>query len=131
MFSFRPLLILLLCIATLVMRIGGLHAHLCIDGDESPTVLHFEDAGLHASLHHEGIERASDHHDDLELKVDGDALTKLGSLELPALVALFLLALLLPAAAARLPRFAAAWLQPRSAIHLRPPLRGPPRFSLA
>lgn len=119
----RLWLLSLLCIAVLVMRVGGAHLHLCFDGSEPPASLHFEDAGHHPD-HHVA-------HDDVDVSLLADALTKTGKLglDLPLLLlAAFCLSFLLRASPQAFRRRAALDLRPPPA-HLRPLLRGPPAFA--
>lgn len=114
-------LLTLICAALLFARLGGAHVHLCLDGNEPPASLHVTDSGHHAD-HHDG--RA---HDDRDVWLVGDALTKPGKwgLDLPLLLAALWLVTVLfarlritaadpPQRAASPPRFC------------RPLLRGPP-----
>lgn len=117
----RPWLLTLACVALLFARLGGAHVHLCLDGSEPPASLHVTDSGHHAD-HHDGQA-----HDDRDVWLVGDALTKSGkwSLDLPLLLAaLWLVAVLfarLRITATDPPRRAAS--PPR---FCRPLLRGPP-----
>lgn len=143
--AFRSPLLVLACIAMLVMRLGGVHQHFCLDGSEAPSALHFVDAGLHhlgsddghGHRHHRqdlGSQHLADdgHHDDVEVPVANDALTKLASLDLTALAILVIATFVLSPAGRRIrlgTRLAARL--PRLPPHLRPPLRGPPHFFCA
>ncbi len=140
MIASRSLLLVLACIAMLVMRLSGAHQHFCLDGTEAPSALHFADAGLHHvgndDIHHHRQDIGSrhliddDHHDDVEVPVAADALTKLASLDLPALAILVIaIFALLPTGGMMLIRPRLAVRRPRPPLHLRPPLRGPPDFS--
>ncbi|WP_293373708.1 hypothetical protein [Nevskia sp.] len=135
----RRLLIVSLCIALLALRFGGAHLHLCFDGSEAPSALHFADAGLHHADAGQGhadkrsLSGDGAHHDDVEVSIASDAIAKLSSsLDVPTLAVLLIAALLLfcqgrtPA-----PSVPSRLRLPRSPLHLRPPLRGPPRHSFA
>ncbi len=116
----RPWLLTLFCVALLVVHVGGAHLHLCFDGSEPPSSLHLMDSGLH----HAGP-GADAGHQDVNLALAGEALTKLklGSidLDLPVLlIAALLVWSLLQAPRHRVPVFSSA------ARILWPPLRGPP-----
>lgn len=114
-------LLTLICAALLFARLGGAHVHLCLDGSEPPASLHVTDSGHHAD-HHDGQT-----HDDRDVSLLGDALTKSGKsgFDLPFVLAALWLATVL---FARL-RITAADSPPPYAspprFH-RPPLRGPP-----
>jgi len=129
----RPLLLVMACIAMLVMRLGGVHQHLCFDGSEAPSALHFVDGGLHHvdSGHGASIDD-SFHHHDVEVSAADDGVTQLPSLDLPVLALLIAVSLLLPLGRRNGLRPARLYtrLSP-SPLHLRPPLRGPPSFSFA
>lgn len=131
--STRPFLLLLACIAVLVMRLGGVHQHLCFDGSEAPSALHFVDGGLH-HVETAGGDLISDdvHHHDVEVSAADDGVTKLPSLDPPVLALLIAVSLLLPLArrSGLRPARPATRLAP-PALHLRPPSRGPPRYSFA
>jgi len=129
----RPFLLVLACIAVLVMRLGGVHQHLCFDGSEAPSALHFVDGGLH-HIETAGGDLISDdvHHHDVEVSAADDGVTQLPSLDLPVLALLIAVSLLLPLA--RRSGLRPARLYTRLSpppLHLRPPLRGPPSFSFA
>lgn len=129
----RPLLLVLACIAMLVMRLGGVHQHLCFDGSEAPSALHFVDAGLHHVDTDSGSLVSDDvHHHDVEVSAADDGVTQLPSLDLPVLALLIAVVLLLPLGrrnGLRPARAVTRLAQPP--LHLRPPSRGPPRFSFA
>ena len=113
-------LLTLICAALLFARLGGGHLHLCLDGSEPPASLHVTDSGHHADHHDD------QGHDDRDVSLLDDALTKSGKsgLDLPLLLAALWLAVLF----ARL-RITAADPPPRSTSpprFCRPPLRGPP-----
>lgn len=131
--TIRPLLLVLACIAVLVMRLGGVHQHLCFDGSEAPSALHFVDGGLHHVETASGNLISDDvHHHDVEVSAADDGVTKLPSLDLPVLALLIAIGMLLPPArrSGLRPARLVTLLAP-SRAHLRPPLRGPPSFSLA
>lgn len=118
------LLIALLCAVLLVMRLGGAHLHLCLDGSEPPISLHVADSG-----EHHPAETSTAPHADQDVAIGADVLAKKsgGGFDLAALA--FAIAFLL-FLAFRAPgiRPQALALPLRSArTRLRPPLRGPPR----
>ncbi len=115
-------LIAILCIAVIVLRVGGTHLHLCFDGDEPPVSLHVADSGIHH------LDEPAGDHSDREVTPGADALVKKSSNSFDGLALALLCALLL---------FMATRGQPVSTSrrvpvllpfrpHLRPPLRGPP-----
>lgn len=121
----RPWLLTLVCVALLFAPLGGAHLHLCLDGSEPPASLHVTDSGHHAD------HRDDRAHDDRDVSLVGDALTKSGKsgFDLPLLLAaLWLVTVLF----ARL-RITAAAASPQRAASpprfCRPPLRGPPLSS--
>ena len=115
--------LILLCVALLVVRVGGAHLHLCFDGNEPPVSFHpvedsdhHDEAGLSAS------------HDDTDVALSAASIAKSGKqiLDLSLLALLpFLMCLLLPQMR-QLFFTSAPRLLPTLAFHLRPPLRGPP-----
>ena len=117
-----PLLfVALLCASVLFVRGGGMHLHLCFDGKESPTEIHWADSGLHNDAEH-AVEPHTDQ--DVEFGEVAGKLSKTVS-DLPfAVVAVLSLLFLRSHASERLaPRPAA---RPSSSSFYRPPLRGPP-----
>ena len=127
MFASRHLrlLMVLLCAAVIVLRIGGTHLHLCFDGSEPPVSLHLSDSGMH-----HGEEAASAPHADQDVSIDAEALVKKSSaaFDLTALAFVFaLLLFFLPRSRNPLPAFFAPPRLSPARIRLRPPLRGPPR----
>lgn len=111
-------------LAVLVTRLGGVHLHLCFDGNEAPATLHAPDTADHAHSHHHMDGQQADK----DLDVLGAMLVKKsgGSADLPALLAVCLvLLLLLPHARGQWPAAASHFVFPQFLL-LRPPLRGPP-----
>lgn len=89
MITSRPLLLVLACIAMLVMRLDGVHQHLCFDGSEAPGALHFVDAGLHHVETKHGVSIDDRFHlHDVEVSATNDDGTQLPSLDLPVLALL-------------------------------------------
>ena len=139
-FSCRSLFLLLVLCAT-VLRMGGAHVHVALDHDEALPVLH---DGWHANapdqhaIHAEQDADAHDHaaHDHnsyqhAQVSLDQQALSKkLGAdLALDALLfVLILLCIPLAVGTLRLPSIN-SFLPATRLVHLRPPLRGPPRLS--
>lgn len=122
------LLIVTLCVAVAVLRVAGLHLHLCMDGSEPPISMHFEDAGVH----HLDEASAGDAHTDRDLTVAADVVVKkpIDTLDLSLLGAFYALLLYLLARPRECPAFVPLSVPVRSArTRLRPPLRGPPRFA--
>ena len=127
-------LIAILCIAVVVLRVGGPHLHLCFDGSEPPVTLHVTDFGdHHAGSHHADDSHAETlladfAHEDQDVGVGSDLVSKKLSGDADVAVLALLCALLL----FLIPRQLGttfAWLIPVAGpdrSHLRPPLRGPP-----
>ncbi len=114
-------LILWLALTFVGAQLMGAHLHLCFDGSEPPATLHVADTDHHADHH------TSDAHDDLDVSAFGEAIAKLGQLQLDLpviLLAVLLLPLLLGG------RHGLPAERPRPFVSpplfLRPPLRGPP-----
>ncbi len=115
----------LLCLAIFVMRVGGEHLHVCLDGGQ-PLV------AVYLAADTEGSERANSAgkpHHDLDLSLSGDALAKKfdNALMLPALlfagILLFVIRLL---SSPIIPRFRERPFQAVPLSRFRPPLRAPP-----
>jgi hypothetical protein len=118
-------LIAALCLALVVLRVGGVHLHLCFDGSEPPISYHVADSGIHHLDEHE----AGETHSDRDMALGEDVLLKKPAKAQDSLLFLFAFALLL----FLLSRSA----EPRPAVDAparrhpgfswwRPPLRGPP-----
>ena len=118
-------LITALCLALVILRVGGIHLHFCLDGSEPPVSYHVGDSGVHHLDEHD----AGESHSDRDMALADDVLLKKSAKTQDSLLFLFALALLLylvsrssearPAAGPpRRIRHAFSWL--------RPPLRGPP-----
>jgi hypothetical protein len=117
--------IALLCIAILVMRVGGAHLHLCLDGGEPPVSVHLSaDAGTDDS--HVGVGKT---HHDQEVSLSGEILPKKldGVLQLPVVLAAAVLLFLLPLVSVPvIPRARTALIHSIPIFRIRPPLRAPP-----
>jgi hypothetical protein len=111
-------------LTVLTVRASDTHLHLCFDGQEPPTTVHFADASVHHDDHHEGEDHADKDVDPFvgTLAKSGDADTGVALLaSIPAL------AIFLPVMRGAPPMLPD--LEVRAAgppFHLRPPLRGPP-----
>lgn len=118
---FHPWLLTLLCVALLVVRVGGAHLHLCFDGGEPPVSLHLMDDAAHTGP---GMQSG---HQDMDVALAGEAFAKTAKLglDLPILLIAALLAWsLFQAPRPSVPGYRLPLI---SAVHfLRPPLRGPP-----
>lgn len=119
----RPLLLLLLCVTLLGTRIGGMHLHLCFDGQEPPASLHM----LDLDVQHEapGIDAP---HQDADLVLGENGLVKFvkSMVELPVLLLALLLVWRAPAVRLHRPRRTLDVPAPLSSFSLRPPSCGPP-----
>ncbi len=111
-------------LAVLTVRASDTHLHLCFDGQEPPTTVHFADASVHHDEAHDGENHADKDFDPLVgllLKHGGTD----SDLALPTCVVAAVL--LLPPVSDAVP--AAPHSLPADVgppLHLRPPLRGPP-----
>jgi len=122
------LLIVTLCVAVAVLRVAGLHLHLCLDGSEPPVSMHVEDAGVH----HLDESGTTDTHMDRDLAIATDVVVKkpVDTLDLTLLGALCALLLFILARPREYIAFSLLPAPVRSArTRLRPPLRGPPRLA--
>lgn len=125
----------LACLTLLFMQMGGAHLHLCFDGQEPPTSLHLSSGDHHADHHggHHSDHHADPHdghepHNDLDLPLSSDALTKPGKLHVDVpllLLAALWLGLLLFARRHERTRDPAQSHASSPQLQL-PPLRGPP-----
>ena len=114
---------LLICVAVLVMRVAGVHVHMCLDGQEPPQSLHWGDAGVHDDEDH-----ASGSHADFEIDLLDEALAKNlpPDLDLPALLVAALV-LLSPVLKSLAQKPSPSTIHPPSVSHFfRPLLRAPP-----
>ena len=114
----------LLCAFMVAMRVAGAHLHLCLDGTEPPVSLHVADTGSHHA------EEPGESHVDRDVTISGDYVAKKSSfgLDLAMLAAILFMLLLLPMRRGATRQAHTAPLLPLPArLHLRPPLRGPPR----
>lgn len=119
----RPSLtfIALLCVSVLFVRLGGMHLHLCLDGQETASEMHWSDAGIHNDEEH-----TSQAHDDRDIDysdIVGKTSKSFGDLPLAVLAAILLFAFV------RTPRLrpsVTAAIFPLTPSAFLPPLRGPP-----
>jgi len=118
------LLVALVCVAMVVLRIGGLHVHMCFDGSEPPMSFHVEDSGIH----HLDEVAAGVAHEDREMSLASDLAVKkpFGDFELSLLAAFCALLLFFIARPRALLSFAPLPPVRSARTRLRPPLRGPP-----
>jgi hypothetical protein len=118
-------MIAMLCVALIVLRVGGAHLHLCFDGSEPPMSYHVGDS----SIHHTGEHGAEETHSDRDVAIGEDLLIKkpFGDQDLAlALFAIAVFLFILPRVLHSLPRGPHTPPAPRTTWRLRPPLRGPP-----
>ena len=116
-------LIAVLCVAIVAVRVGGLHAHLCMDGSEPPLTFHVADSGIHH------LDEPGAVHIDRDMTIASDLVMKkpFGGFDLLLLGAICALLLFLVVRARNVLAFPPLPVPVRSArTHLRPPLRGPP-----
>ena len=117
-------LLWVVALAFLTVRASDTHLHLCFDGQEAPTTVHFADASVHHDEQHETKEHA-----DKDFDVFVGMLLKNGSSEADIAIPLAVtaLVLLLPPVSDTVP--VADEPSPSATdppFYLRPPLRGPP-----
>jgi hypothetical protein len=125
----RRNLILLACSAMLLLlRVGGVHLHLCFDGKEPPATLHLLDSALEDHL-----DGSSGQHQDEYLDDGAASVIKNSTADIdipPIVLAVLVLWVVLPRL--RIPHtrrdLLPAFLDPK---FLLPPLRGPPVTTLA
>lgn len=122
--SYSRFLLWALVLAVLTVRASDTHLHLCFDGHESPTTVHFVDASVHNDDHHQGEPHADK---DLDPFVGVVAKSSDTDTQVALPVCVVAVVLLLPVDSLTLP--VASEPVPLAAgppFHLRPPLRGPP-----
>jgi hypothetical protein len=118
-------LIAALCLALVVLRVGGIHLHLCLDGSEPPVSYHVADSGIHHLDEHD----AGESHSDRDMALADDLLLKKAAQALDSLLILFAFSLLLFLVSRSIAPRQVADPSPRlrpGLSWLRPPLRGPP-----
>lgn len=109
--------------AVLFARLGDAHVHLCFDGQEPPTTMHvMEDAA-----HHDGDDAGVSGHNDQDVNLFDAVLAKKAGAADFLLLAVTIVALLLPRQPVRQKIFFAP-VQTVASLPLffHPPLRGPP-----
>jgi hypothetical protein len=122
------LLVWLLCIALVVMRVGGVHVHFCADGSEPAASLHVADTGLDDLDHPQGIGVDSSVSDS-DMSVPADILLKKlgGDFDLATMAVAFTLLLFIVAVVRSVPVDGGPSLvRVSDPTQLRPPVRGPP-----
>ena len=118
-------LIAALCLALVMLRVGGVHLHLCLDGSEPPVSYHVADSGVH----HLGDHDAGESHQDRDMALVDDLLLKKPAKAQDSLLFLFAFALLLFLLSRSAEPRPSSGAPPRhrpAFSWLRPPLRGPP-----
>lgn len=118
------LILATMCLSLLVVRVAGVHLHLCFDGSEPPLSYHLADSGIH----HADEQEAGESHSDRDMTVADDLVAKKPAHDQDATLLWFVFALLLYLLApVRRVSFATDLPRLRSVFSwLRPPLRGPP-----
>jgi hypothetical protein len=126
--SHSNLLIWFLCIALVVLRVGGVHVHFCADGNEPAASVHVGDSGLDDLDHPKGAGLDSAFSDS-DMSVSGDVLVKKfdADFDLPMIAAALTPLLFFVAVVRSVPVDSGPLLVRISdPAQLRPPLRGPP-----
>ena len=126
--SHSKLLVWLVCIALVVLRVGGVHVHFCADGNEPAASVHLGDSGLDDLDHPKGAGVDASFFDS-DMSVSGDVLVKKFGLDfdLPAIAAAFTLLLFFLVIVRSVPVDRGPLLvRVSDPTQLRPPLRGPP-----
>ena len=99
------------------------HVHMCLDGQEPLAALHVADSGMH----HAGPDAQQGHQDkDVKYGVDG-TFKKADAGDVWLIATVWSLFAALPPGKAELLQFGQATPGTSDSVHLRPPLRGPPR----
>lgn len=120
---YRTLLIVLLCIASLAVRMSSAHLHLCLDGQSPPSSIAFADDLIEAPALEAGPV-----HQDYDIDLGTNSIGKLPKIDFTFVALLFALSLGL-LSLRRQPAFARATAQRTRLLqppHLRPPPCGPP-----
>ena len=112
----------IVALAMFGVRLGGIHMHLCYDGQEPPARLHIEHEQGHDAHHH-----SDESHQDQDVDLLAQAFSKKADLgELDVLGATFDVVALLPIGQPVGPEQLTT-VQPTGPPHFtRPPSRGPP-----
>ena len=112
----------ILCVAALVMRVGGAHLHLCLDGSEPPASVHLSED----DVHHHGAGASNPHHD-IDVSLTSVAMGKGSKIELPVLILATLVAFIVPVVGGTpVPHERTQFQIPRQIFWFQPPLRAPP-----
>lgn len=126
-------LLTLVALAVIAMPASGVHLHLCFDGAEAPSTMHFGEDGNGHSDHADHSDHAEPGthaaHTDTDVELGAPAVAKKvgNSFDLPALIAVAGLLFRLPAPApAVLPETDDATIVVASTYRILPPLRAPP-----
>ena len=112
-----------------MLRLSGAHLHLCFDGSEPPSTVHYQ---AHMDLEH-NLPGASAAHEDMDIPLVGELFRKASKsgFDLPVfLVGLWILWALFVAEKLLTPAFRRLFVHSSSPRALLPPLRGPPFFNL-
>lgn len=111
------------CVLLIAARSSGAHLHMCLDRSEPPLSMHVGDIDLH-------VNDGADVHQDVDLQLVDDGLTKSKNAEIdaPALIAFAMLLCLLPllSRSTALPPYSSP-VVPRFFHSLHAPPRAPPR----
>ena len=122
-FKPHPLIAAVLCLALVIVRVGGAHLHLCFDGTEPPVSYHaFEDGSAHELP---GFDVT---HQDADIALTSDMHSRLGTAfnDLPVLLSIAVMVWLLPRLRRTFVALRSVRIAHDSPSLLLPPLRGPP-----
>ena len=117
----KRILIWLLCAVLVMLRVGGGHIHVCLDGSEPPVSIHALDDGLH---HHADVAQSA--HEDRNVSFSDGFLKYSATLALAAIAGAILLFLVTDSPPFWFARSTTTIIASARPFLLRPPLRGPP-----
>jgi hypothetical protein len=121
--SSRPIFCFVLALMLLIVRMADAHAHLCYDGKEPPSSIHWACGGAHPCE----TDKSTVHTGDKDVQVSADLLVK-KSVSADSWMPAFLASIFQYIAPRSVERIAveATIVRPTEPAYLRPPLRGPP-----
>lgn len=124
---YRLLLTLFLCIALLVVRVGGVHLHLCLDGQEPASAVH---VGGDTLVHDHA--QSGPAHQDYDVDLISNPLGKFAKVDFSLFALVIAVTLLLLTGRRTEPVLQQVFLRAFTPpARLRPPSCGPPLISVA